>query len=181
MESKKKKISYKDILYKGRRMTALALIVMFGAGVAIVSGGQTEIPVHDGDVLVDSLAIEEESIKETAGAGSFEERRASLELERNRLIAALDDTIDSSKSEEERARAGSEKERIMSWMETELAAENIIASKNLPQSFVLITESSVSVTVDKQELDTNTVAKICDIVMRETGRSADKIIIQSAY
>ena len=57
----------------------------------------------------------------------------------------------------------------------------MIESKNLPASFVLITESSVNVTVDKQELDTNTVAKICDIVMRETGLGADKIIIQSMY
>ena len=66
-------------------------------------------------------------------------------------------------------------------MENELAIESLIQSKNLPASFVLITESSVNVTVDKQELDTNTVAKICDIVMRETGRTADKIIIQSMY
>ena len=66
-------------------------------------------------------------------------------------------------------------------MEKELAVESLIKSKNLPSSYVVITEGSVSVTVDKQELDTNTVAKICDIVMRETGRSADKIVIQSKY
>ena len=66
-------------------------------------------------------------------------------------------------------------------IETELAIESIIESKGLPDSFVLITESSISVTVDQQELDTNTVAKICDIVMRETGKSADKIVIQSKY
>ena len=66
-------------------------------------------------------------------------------------------------------------------MEDELTIEHLIASKNLPPSFVLVTENSVNVTVDKQELDTNTVAKICDIVMRETGRGADKIIVQSMY
>ena len=91
------------------------------------------------------------------------------------------DTIDSTKNEEDRARASSEKERIMTWMETELAVESLISSKNLPECYVVITESSVCVTVDKQELDTNTVAKICDIVMRETGRSADKIVVQSKY
>ena len=77
--------------------------------------------------------------------------------------------------------ASSEKKRIITYMEKELAIESIIKSKGLPDSFVLITESSISVTVDKQELDTNTVAKICDIVMRETGKPADKIIIQSKY
>lgn len=57
----------------------------------------------------------------------------------------------------------------------------MIKSKGLPESFVIMTDSSVTVTVDKQELDSNTVAKICDIVMRETGKTADKIVVQSKY
>lgn len=180
MESKKKRFNYRDILFKGKRVTTLALLLMFGAGLALTAGNMNEIPVHDGEVLVDSLNLSEASVS-AADSGSFEERRARLELERNKLIAALDSTISSSKNEAERANASTEKDRIMGEMETELAIESLIASKNLPSSFVLITESSVNVTVDKQELDTNTVAKICDIVMRETGRSADKIIIQSLY
>jgi hypothetical protein len=181
LESKKRHFSYKDIIFKGKRMTALTLLVMFGAGLALTSGYMSEIPVHDGDVLVDSLSIEEEKTRDTVKSGSFEERRAELELERNKLIAALDSTIKDSNSEAEKASAASDKDRILRSMETEAAIESLIASKNLPASFVLITESSVNVTVDKQELDTNTVAKICDIVMRETGLGADKIIIQSMY
>lgn len=181
METKKKKFTYKDILYRGKRVTALALVVMFGAGLALTSGGQNEIPVHDGDVLVDSLQISEESEKAAAEGGSFEERRAALELERNKLISTLDSTINNSSNEDEISAASAEKERILNNMEDELAIESLIESKNLPASFVLITESSVNVTVDKQELDTNTVAKICDIAMRETGKTADKIIVQSMY
>lgn len=179
MESKRKRISYKDILFKSRRMGALALIIMFGTGLALTSGMQTEIPVHDGDVLVDSLSISEE--KDGAAEGSFEERRAVLELERNKLISTLDSTINSSDSESEKKNASAEKDRLLEYMETELAIESLIETKNLPDSFVMMTDSSVNVAVDKQELDTSTVAKICDIVMRETGRSADKIIIQSMY
>jgi len=175
---KKKKFSYKDIIYKGRRVAALALVVAFGAGIALTSGSNTEIPVHDGDVLVDSLAVSEEN---APAEGSFEEMRASLELERNKLIATLDSTINTSKNDAEKTNASKEKERILSTMETELAVESLIKSKNLPESYVVITENSVCVTVDKQELDTNTVAKICDIVMRETGKSADKIVVQSKY
>ncbi len=181
MESKRKKFTYKDILFKSKRLTAAALVVVFGAGLLLTQTGKTEIPVHDGDVLVDSLAVAEEKEKDMVADGSFDERRAALELERNKLIAALDSTISDSKSKDEQANAMKEKERILSAMENELAIESLIQSKNLPASFVLITESSVNVTVDKQELDTNTVAKICDIVMRETGRTADKIIIQSMY
>ena len=159
----KKKISYKDILYKGKRRGALCLILVFGAGLLVTSQMGNEIPVHDGDVLVDSLAVSEDADKE----GTFEEMRAALDLERNKLLSSMD-------SEQE-------KQRITGYMEKELSVESLIKSKNLPSSYVVITESCVTVAVDKQELYTNTVAKICDIVMRETGRTADKIVIQSKY
>mgnify|MGYP001773751767 CR=1 FL=1 len=159
----KKKFSYKDILYKGKRLGALCLILVFGAGLVVTSQMGNEIPVHDGDVLVDSLAVSEDAPKE----GTFEEMRAAVDLDMNKLLSSMD-------SEQE-------KKRITGYMEKELAVESLIKSKNLPSSYVVITEGSVSVTVDKQELDTNTVAKICDIVMRETGRTADKIVIQSKY
>ena len=159
----KKKFSYKDILYKGKRLGALCLILVFGAGLLVTSQMGNEIPVHDGDVLVDSLAVSEDADKE----GTFEEMRAALDLERNKLLSSLD-------SEQE-------KKRITGYMEKEPSVESLIKSKNLTSSYVVITESCVTVTVDKQELDTNTVAKICDIVMRETGRTADKIVIQSKY
>ena len=181
MENKRKHFSYKDILYKSKRAAVLALIVMFGAGLAVTSSWQSEIPVHDGDVLVDSLNISEAGTSGSDTEGSFAERRAALELERNKLISSLDSTISHSSSDAEKAKASAEKERILNAIETELAVESLIETKNLPESFVMITESSVNVTVDKQELDTNTVAKICDIVMRETGKSADRIIIQSMY
>ena len=58
----KKKFSYKDILYKGKRVAVLGLVVVFGTGVIVTSGldKKEEVPAHDGEVLVDSLAVEEE-------------------------------------------------------------------------------------------------------------------------
>ena len=179
----KKKFSYKDILYKGKRVAVLGLVVVFGTGVIVTSGldKKEEVPAHDGEVLVDSLAVEEEETDAAASGGDFEEMRAQMELERNKLISTLDSTINNSNNDNEKKNASEEKQRILGYMETELAIESIIEQKNLPDSFVLITESSISVPVDQQDLDTSTVAKICDIVMRETGESADKIIIQSKY
>ena len=55
----KKKFSYKNIIFKGKRLAALCLIVVFGAGLALTSSLNTDIPVHDGDVLVDSRAVSE--------------------------------------------------------------------------------------------------------------------------
>lgn len=203
----KKKFSYKDILFKSKRLGALCLIVAFAAGLALTSGLESDIPVHDGDVLVDSLAVTEKAAvsgKTQAQSGensdsqssdntasenkdgaaqtqSFEEMRASLELERNKLISTLDSTINNSENDAEKSNASQNKEKILGYMENELAIESLIKAKGLPESFVMITDSSVSVTLDKQELDSNTVAKICDIAMRETGKTADKIVIQSKY
>ena len=171
----KKKFSYKDILYKSKRLTALALIVVFGTGLMVTAGMHDEIPVH---VLVDSRAATEQKLPQE---GTFAEMRASLDLDRSKLLANLDSTINNSENENEKKNASAEKTRIMDTMEKELSVESMIKSKGLPESFVIMTDSSVTVTVDKQELDSNTVAKICDIVMRETGKTADKIVVQSKY
>ncbi len=178
---KKFKFSYKDILYKSKRLTVLALILVLSGGMILTSNmdKNDDIPIHDGEVLVDSLSVSEEENIDTDE--SFETIRAKLELDRNKLISTLDQTINSSDNQAEIENASKEKERILDYMETELAIESIIESKGLPDSLALITEKSISITVDLQELDTNTVAKICDIAMRETGKSADKIIIQSKY
>ena len=181
MTLKKLKFSYKDILYKSKRLTVCALALVLTGGIVITSSldKNSEIPVHDGEVLVDSLNVSDKDTEELKG--DFQSMRAEFELERNKLISTLDTTINNSDNENEKINASKEKKRIIEYMEKELAIESIIKSKSLPDSFVLITESSISVTVDKQDLDTNTVAKICDIVMRETGKPAEKIIIQSKY
>ena len=44
-----------------------------------------------------------------------------------------------------------------------------------------MSDNAVNVTVNKQELTKSDVAKICDIIMRETGREASEIVIQSKY
>lgn len=175
--------------------TAIALILC--TGIVTANLKPDKIPLHDGDVLVDSrnIAVEPEKNEETeeadkadgetAGAGeasgTFEEKRAKLELDRADLIAGYDETIKNSGNNAEKNNAVKQKEKLTGYMEQEVAIEGIILSKNLPESMVIVTESTVTITVDEQDLGQNTVAKICNIVMTETNRTADKIIIQSNY
>jgi len=56
--------------------------------------------------------------------------------------------------------------------------ETLIKNKGLPESFVVITDNGVNVTVNTEDIDQETVTKICDIVMRQTGRNATEIVIQ---
>ena len=90
----------------------------------------------------------------------FDEQKAALELERNDLIAGFDDTIKNSTNEAEKKNAVSQKEKITGYMEQEISIESIIQSKNLPQSMVIITDNTITVTVNEQDLKQNIVAKI---------------------
>ena len=195
---KRIKIDIKGFLNKKENVALIAVAVILCAGVAVTNVKSNNIPLHDGDVLVDSqnVALENPQGEETnnddqaedtasdkvAGvSASLEEQRAKLDLERNDLLAGYEDTIKNSTNEAEQKSALAKKEKLTQYMEQEVAVESIIISKNLPASLVIITDSTVTVTVDEQDLKQNVVAKICHIVMEETERTADKIIIQSAY
>lgn len=191
---KKIKFDIKGFFNKKENIAIMAVAVVFCAGLVITNVKANNIPLHDGDVLVDSKNVtqQEPSDKSDASAGddadqsgsdagSFTEKRANLELERNDLIAKYDETIKNSTNDAEKKNAVKQKEKLTGYMEQEVAAENKIKAKNLPDCLVIISDSTVTVTVDEQNLKQNMVAKICNIVMEETQRTADKIVIQSSY
>ncbi len=179
---KKIKFDIKGFLNKKENMAVLAVAVIFCAGVAITNVKTSEIPLHDGDVLVDSQNVEkEEQEASKEDDETLAQQRADLELKRNDIIAGYDDTIKNSSNKDEQKDAIARKNQLSQYMEQEVAIEGMIASKKLPASMVIITEAMITVTVDEQDLKQDTVTKICNIVMEETGRGADKIIIQSLY
>jgi stage III sporulation protein AH len=188
-------------------------VIATGACLAVIIAGcfisenkslkTAEIPEHDGEVLVDSLNIKNESettdkadkktdedtvlvtsddVSELEQSDSyFQEMRASINLDRNEVIAMLTDAETSAENSAEKENAGQRKMDLLNNMQMEQEVENAIAAKGLPECLVLITENGVNVTVNKQDLNDNDVAKICDIVMRETERNASQIIIQSKF
>lgn len=161
--------------------------------VATLTG--SEIPPHDGDVLVDSLNISNddevkaeknktESIASDDGVENntdktFAEERANINLDRNEVIAMLTDTIAQADNEAEKKNATEQKLKIIKYMDQEQIIEKLIKTKDLPEALVIITDNSVNVTVNTQELLRSDVAKIYDIVMRETGRDAGEIVVQN--
>ena len=187
---------------KGRIAGAVVLTVVVCAAavmqvkpelVATLTG--SEIPPHDGDVLVDSLNISNddevkaeknktESVASDDGVEkntdkTFAEERASINLDRNEVIAMLTDTIAQADNEAEKKNATEQKLKIIKYMDQEQIIEKLIKTKDLPEALVIITDNSVNVTVNTQELLRSDVAKIYDIVMRETGRDAGEIVVQN--
>lgn len=163
-----------------------------------VSAGYEEYELsqleHDGEVLVDSINItaipgSSESIIVTSDNVAelentdtyFDEVRASVTMDRNEIITMLTDVISELPEGSEKNNATQQKLKLIDYMNTENEVENLIENKGFSEALVIITDTSVNVSVKKQELSQADLAKIMDVVIRETGRSAEEIIIQSKF
>lgn len=166
---------------------------------------QEQIDEHDGEVLVDSInlsavpgtspeentevpteesavVITSDDIADLESADAyFAEIRANMDMDRNEILSMLTTVIAESDEGPEKDNATQQKLRIIEYMNTEKVMENLIVNKGFAEAFVIMTDTSVNVTVNKEELTQSDVAKIMDVVMRETGRSADQIVIQHKY
>lgn len=193
---KKKKI--KTVL---AAVACLTIAAAASGAYSSLSKETADIPEHDGEVLVDSLNVSEsddaqdengatedtelvtsDDVSDMAQSDTyFKEMRASINLDRNEMIAMYTDAEVTAGNSTEKENAQDKKMKLMQNMQMEQDVENAIAAKGMPECLVLISENGVNVTVNKQELNDTDVAKICDIVMRETGMKASDIIIQSKF
>ncbi len=129
-----------------------------------------------------SETVTSDDISELDNADTyFDEVRATLNMDRNQIISMLTDVIAEAESESEKDNAAAQKLKIIDYMDKEQLIEKLIDTKGLPSCLVLISDNAVNVTVNKQDLTQSDAAKICDIVMRETGRDAGQIVIQSKF
>ena len=161
---------------------------------------EEQLRLHDGEVLVDSIELVEiPGSSETATIGEdelvasdnfeelansdayFEEVRATINMDRNEIIAMLTDVIAETKEGPERDQATKQKLKIIDYMNKEKTIETLARNKGIPDALVIMTDQSVNVTLNQKEISKTDIAKITDIVIRETGRSADQIVIQSKF
>lgn len=153
------------------------------AVVDTIAGADQTPAVSSGEALDTSLIVTSDDLTEIANADIyFEEARATINMDRNQVISMLTDVIEETKDgSAEKNNATQQKLKIIDYMNKEKVIENLIKNKGFTDALVLMTDNSVNVTVNKQEVTQSDVAKICDIVMRETGRNASQIVIQSKY
>ena len=179
---------------KNNKKTATLLVAfVLCIGAYLITGSITgnesvndDIPLHDGDVLVDnveddsSLVASDQAVDENNKDTYFEELRANLEMDRNTIISMLTEAEKTAATTEEKKKASDEKIKILGYIETEKNIETLIANKGLPDCFVVISDTSVNITVNTENLNQETVTQICEIVMRQSGRNADEIVVQEA-
>ncbi|MGI6731263.1 MAG: SpoIIIAH-like family protein [Anaerovoracaceae bacterium] len=154
---------------------------------ALEKNESTDEGAAESDAMADgaldsSVIVTSDNYADLANADTyFEEKRATINMDRNQVISMLTDVIAETKDGPEKNNATQQKLKIIEYMEKERTIENLIENKGFPETLVLMTDNSITVTVNKQEITQSDVAKICDIVMRETGRSAGQIVIQSKF
>ncbi len=144
----------------------------------------------DADDVVETVAGSAEKMEEKAAVGQaeatntqenyFEAFRQERSDTRAIEIECLDEVIATSGSDAETlADAQEQKLALVENMEKEFTVESLIKAKGFHDVAVTFHAGSVNVIVDSEALDDRQVAQILDIVMRETGESADNIKIQT--
>lgn len=127
----------------------------------------------------------ENNIETTAGTTDndyFDEAKAVINMDRNKIISMLNEIIeDREVDSESRNKAAEQKLQIVDYMNQEKIVENLLRNKGYNDVLVLVTDHSVNVTLGVETLNKSDIAKVVDIVMRETGRPFEQVIIQNKY
>lgn len=124
-----------------------------------------------------SLPTEEAA---AANADFFTEFRNERNSTRSLEIEYLDEIIAASANDSETLKDATEQKlRLVANMEAEFSAENLIRAKGFDDAAVTFHKGSVNVVISAQELSSEEVAQILDIVKRETGEKTENIKIMA--
>ena len=146
---------YFSFIKKNKKKVACLAALMVCAGAFAATGKFTsdkaaneDIPIHDGDVLVDSLNVKDEESGEKGDAKDselvtsddvselenkdtyFQELRATLDMDRNQIISMLTEAESSASTKAEKEEATAEKMRLLNYMEQEKTIETLIKNKH---------------------------------------------------
>ena len=113
-----------------------------------------------------------------ANENFFEAFREERESTRSLEIEYLDEIIAASANDSETLKDATEQKlRLVANMEAEFSAESMIRAKGF--SDAAVTFHSVNVVIATEELSSEEVAQILDIVKRETGEKTENIKIMA--
>jgi len=112
----------------------------------------------------------------------FIEAQLNISIEREKMVVLLNEIINNDMTDDENRKAANDaKMKLVDSMGKEKIIENLIKAKGFEESLVLITENSVNVIVEAEKLVDSDVAKILDIIMRETNVDVKNIKIQNKF
>ena len=114
------------------------------------------------------------------GIGFFATYREERDNVRTQELAYLDAIVSQGADEATLSDAQRQKLELINCMEIELTVENLVRGKGFDDVIVSMHAGSVNVIVGAESLGDEQVAQILDIVLRETGESAENVKISTA-
>ena len=168
---------YKRFLNK-RVLTAVGLCLLLVAAVVtnvLINRAKTE----ETDAHVSGDAVQVSTVGRASDPNFFAAYREERDSVRTQELAYLDAIVAQGADAETLADAQKQKLSLVNAMETELTVENLVRAKGFSDVIVSMHEGSVNVVVGADTLSDEQVAQILDIVLRETGESAENVKIST--
>ena len=171
---------YKKWINK-RVLTAVGLCLLLAAAIVtniIVNHSKNNTAVETG-TQTPSGVTQVSSVTGPANVNFFASYREERDTVRTQELAYLDAIVAQGADAETIADAQQQKLELVNAMETELTVENLVRAKGFSDVIVSIHKGNVNVVVGADTLNDEQVAQILDIVLRETGKSAENVKIST--
>ena len=162
-------------LLNRRTMTLLGVCLLLLAAVA------ANVIMNRNDEKMARAETAAVSVSAPGAQGSFFDiYRSERDSVRTQELAYLDAIVAQGGDEATLSEAQKQKMTLVGCMESELNTENLIRAKGFQEVIVSMHNGSVNVIVDADALTDEQVAQILDIVLRETGETAENIKVSTA-
>ena len=162
-------------LLNRRTMTLLAVCLLLLAAVA------ANVIMNRSEEKMADVATTAVSVSAPGAQGSFFDMyRSERDSVRTQELAYLDAIVAQGGDEATLSEAQKQKMTLVDCMESELNTENLIRAKGFEEVIVSMHNGSVNVIVDADALTDEQVAQILDIVLRQTGETAENIKVSTA-
>lgn len=130
------------------------------------------------DVASRKNAGEAVLVSNTVGRSFFEEAKLSREQTRAKNKETLTGLVNNANiSSAQKDKAMKQIMKMTAISEKETATENLLAAKGFEEAVVTMSDESVDVIVNAENLNEQQIAQIADVVKRKTECSPDKIVI----
>ena len=163
-----------------RVLTAVGLCLLLAAAVVtniLVNKGKGETEQTGIQNAPEVTQVSAQGKPQTDFFAAYRDERDSV---RTQELAYLDAIVAQGADTETLSDAQQQKLELVNAMETELTVENLIRAKGFSDVIVSIHKGNISVVVGAETLNDEQVAQILDIVLRETGKSAENVKISTA-
>ena len=163
-----------------RVLTAAGLCLLLAAAVVtnvLVNKNKATVEKTGSQNAPEVMQVSAQSGSQTDFFAAYRDERDSV---RTQELAYLDAIVAQGADTETLSDAQKQKLELVNAMETELTVENLVRAKGFSDVIVSIHKGNISVVVGAESLNDEQVAQILDIVLRETGKSAENVKISTA-